>query len=653
MPDPIEELREKFRDSIVDRGMTRYERNAVDGSGEVWTVEGDDTLKDSRSQYTVTFSTERGKYHCDCYDTQYGQSRENKVCSHSLAVMIYRRMERVKDDLDLGEDEGPENACERLLDEVWPHPDYRDGQKEVMVDCLETLFEEGKDTYILCAPTGFGKSPVGYTLAYAAGLMTRCNGSFSEKCERARERAQNPPAPESVGYYVTPQNILLNQLDADYGGLDTFGMVKGRSHYSCSECTSSCSDGPCRFDDDMYCTSYAPARDEAIESAVTNTNFSMFMVHPQIQRRGALVVDEAHMMPEYVLGHVEVQLREDRLAEEDLELPKFEEFEDYVDWANRAALKIGATLEQLSMDLQLQAESGSAPDRDAVKKYERLERLKGKLERLVDDWQSVEEPWVVDYDDSFYDEWKEEYVDKVTFRPITPYRFMDDLVFEKGEKTIISSATPPKAEQLGLEPEEVKVEEVESSFPVDNRPCYIDPVGKMSSSTRSNNLDDLLDFVETVSVGNTLIHAHTYKFAQEIHEGLSERVGEAAVDLQDGDRREGSLNDWKNSEAKFFVSVNMYDGVDLKDDICRTNIVCVCPFPYLGDPQVQKRKEEEGDEFFNWQTAMRIQQAYGRSTRSEEDWSNTYIVDSNFGWFFDRHEEECFFDWFKEAIEYA
>lgn len=1100
--DPIEDLYEKFRDSIVDRGLKRYENGAVAERGDgMWVVDGDQSLNDTRSGYTVTYSTEDEKYNCECYDNQYGLSRERSVCSHVMATIIHRRMQSVResvmgsDDADPGdEDEASESHCEKLLDELWPHPDYRNGQQEVMIDCLETLFKEGKDTYILCAPTGFGKcvtpdtlvdtgdglkrmgelgpdgsvrsfdsdemsfttketrekfdlgvqdtisietssgytvegtpehrvkvlnedgevawrrlenvsegdtvpvniqknesgevrsvkkpvsveemaegysnrlpesvdidedvarflgwfvgdgsidggtievtceegreeavsdvvreagfgfdinisdysgkqavdirvsskelaglveelcyvdggkrvpsevlssppsvrsaflnglfgadgtvnnthlsystsredlsedvqqllrslgivsqrrektgtykdeeytswrvvvsgedvdtfdsevgefysaaktgyeslvggerdtnsktipnvqgliqsvwddfvetdhgldlhrksglpkvidsyrhdsagprkpshekvheildfmgveseeadqlrgladlpvyydevetvepgesrvydinvedthnyvsngivshnSPVGYTLAYAAGLLTRASGdTFEEQCETALSRAKKDFATESVGYYVTPQNILLNQLDADYGDLSTFGMVKGRSHYSCSECTGSCSDGPCRFDDDLNCTSYTPAKNSAFESAVTNTNFSMFMVHPEVERRGSLVVDEAHMMPEYVLGQVEVELREDRLANENLELPEYEDFEDCVDWAWETAGVLQTTIDQLAHDLKLQSAGGSAPDKDQVRRYERLERLKNKLDRLVEDYRTHEEPWVVEYDDSFYDDWKEEYVDKVTFRPVTPYRFMDGLVFNNGQKSIISSATPPKASQLGLDPESVHVEEVPSTFPIENRPCYVDPVGKMSSNYRDDNLPDLLDYIEEVAYGNTLIHAHTYKFAQNIHDGLAERVGEKAVSLQDGDRREGSLNDWKNSDAQFFVSVNMYDGVDLPDELCRTNIVCVCPFPYLGDPQVQKRKEVEGDEFFNWQTAMRIQQAYGRSTRSEEDWSNTHIVDSNFKWFFRQHEEECFFDWFQEAVEFA
>lgn len=554
----------------------------------------------------------------------------------------------------------------KLLDLIWPFPGYRrlDGstvmieseeetdsaaQKSVMLDAIEALFEDGKDCFTVSAPTGFGKSPVCYTLGYAVGLLQRVSAEdrpLAEAAEKAFSRVSEKSSSE-LAYYVTPQNILLDQLDEDFGGMDTFGMVKGRSHYPCPESAGSCSDGPCRFDDDMDCSSYAAARDEALESAVTNTNFSMFMVHPKITQRECLVVDECHMMPEYVLGQVEVDLREDRL-EDDWELPEYDEFEEYVDWMRPKVHELARKLEELNMVLQQQSQRGS-PERELVIKYDRLERLKSKMDRLVADWASEEEPWVVQHD-TIWDDRKNAEVEKVNFRPITPYRFMDGLVFDKGQKVILSSATPPEPEILGLEPENVLMKEVESPFPVENRPCYIDTVGKLSKSNRKENIDKLIGMIHKVSAGNTIIHAHTYGFAEEIADRLGAIEGDGNVMLQSADDREGSLRAWENSDAQFFVSVNMYDGVDLEGDLARTNIVCVCPFPYLGDPQVQKRKEVEGDKFFNWRTAMRIQQAYGRTTRNPEDWSNTYIVDSNFHWFYD-YNQDLFFDWFKEGVE--
>lgn len=371
------------------------------------------------------------------------------------------------------------------------------------------------------------------------------------------------------------------------------------------------------------------------------------MVHPQISARPALVVDEAHTMPDDVLGQVEVKLRSDRLAEFDWSIPDCDDFQEYVDWMKPKAKDLTEKLEEIKSTLEMQAQVGDV-DQQLVKKHNRVERLKGKMVRLADDWELHEEPWVVQEKDE-YDERKEEYVTTLTFRPVTPYRFMGNLVFSKGSKVVISSATPPKPELLGIDPSKAVTNAIPSEFPVGNRPCYVDPVGKMSKKHRMDNLPRVARKVTRLAVGKTLIHCHTYKFARELAKKIGGIDGPESLMIQDRNNREESVELWKESDKQYFLSADMYDGLDLKDDACRTNFLCVCPFPYLGDPQIQKRKEVEGDRFFNWNTAMRIMQGYGRSTRSKEDWSNTYILDSNFVWFY-KQNQDLFFPWFDEAL---
>jgi Rad3-related DNA helicase len=47
--------------------------------------------------------------------------------------------------------------------------------------------------------------------------------------------------------------------------------------------------------------------------------------------------------------------------------------------------------------------------------------------------------------------------------------------------------------------------------------------------------------------------------------------------------------------------------------------------------------------------AQAIQQAAGRCTRGPGDWSETYILDSSFEWFY-RKNFKLFEDWFKDAL---
>lgn len=533
---------------------------------------------------------------------------------------------------------------------VWPHKEYRQDQKEVVIDILKAFYDDGYDNYILSAPTGFGKSPVCLTVAHIGGMLSGATGSDVDKmAEDVLRHYQEAESMES-GYYVTPQNILLDQLQDDYGSLPIFSMFKGRSNYTCTQDRgATCQDGPCRFDNKLSCSSYVGARERALGSPVANTNFSLYMVHPDLEKRPMLVVDEAHMMPQYVEQHVEVELRQDHLNQFVWDMPNFDEFEDYVDWMRPKAQDLKERAEELREKLHVESSMQNVNSR-LVSEYNRVERLENKFSRLITDWKFNEEEWVVNHTKQ-YDNRKGEYVDTVKFQPITPYRFMDFLVFGKGEKTLISSATPPGPELLSIEADNTARLKLDSPFPPSNRPCHYENVGMMSNSKRDENLPDLIDYTLDVSEGKTILHAHTYQFAGEIADALSDEVGDDDVLLQKSDSRESSLNRWKGSDAKYYVSVNMYDGIDLKDDLCRTNIICVVPFPYLGDPQVKRRKEKEGDRFYNWRTAMRIQQAYGRTTRSKDDHSETHIIDSNFGWFYSQNKN-LFFDWFKEALEW-
>ena len=57
----------------------------------------------------------------------------------------------------------------------------------------------------------------------------------------------------------------------------------------------------------------------------------------------------------------------------------------------------------------------------------------------------------------------------------------------------------------------------------------------------------------------------------------------------------------------------------------------------------------EGPGWYDWQTALRLVQTYGRSMRSDTDHAVTYVLDSNFPQFVRRHGE-LFPEYFMEAL---
>ena len=72
----------------------------------------------------------------------------------------------------------------------------------------------------------------------------------------------------------------------------------------------------------------------------------------------------------------------------------------------------------------------------------------------------------------------------------------------------------------------------------------------------------------------------------------------------------------------------MAEGVDLKGELSKFQILCKIPFPFLGD-KVVKKKMSKWDWWYNTQTIRTIIQSVGRSIRSETDTAVTYILDSD------------------------
>ena len=52
------------------------------------------------------------------------------------------------------------------------------------------------------------------------------------------------------------------------------------------------------------------------------------------------------------------------------------------------------------------------------------------------------------------------------------------------------------------------------------------------------------------------------------------------------------------------------------------------PYPNKGDKWIDAKMQIYPG-WYNWQTKLRLVQAYGRSVRSKDDWAKTYVIDSS------------------------
>ena len=102
-------------------------------------------------------------------------------------------------------------------------------------------------------------------------------------------------------------------------------------------------------------------------------------------------------------------------------------------------------------------------------------------------------------------------------------------------------------------------------------------------------------------------------------------------------------------DATVLVSPSMSEGVDLRDDLARFQILLKVPYPSLGDKLVRKRMHK-WSWWYPMQTVKTVVQAVGRAIRNEDDHAVTYILDADWRRFYGQNKE-LFPAAFKDAVK--
>ncbi|MFA5434374.1 MAG: helicase C-terminal domain-containing protein, partial [Candidatus Paceibacterota bacterium] len=115
-----------------------------------------------------------------------------------------------------------------------------------------------------------------------------------------------------------------------------------------------------------------------------------------------------------------------------------------------------------------------------------------------------------------------------------------------------------------------------------------------------------------------------------------------------GERNE-VLKHWMRLDNAIFLSVAFEQGLNLEGPEYPMNIVAKVPFPNLGDDWIQARNKYDNYMWYSKTVAIQVQQACGRTTRTLNDNSMTYILDGSFGPLLARNKN-LFQKWFLDAL---
>jgi ATP-dependent DNA helicase DinG len=256
---------------------------------------------------------------------------------------------------------------------------------------------------------------------------------------------------------------------------------------------------------------------------------------------------------------------------------------------------------------------------------------------------------------------KENYeVVKVELKPLDVSTYCKSL-FEKCSRTLIMSATILNhnafCRNVGLNPNEVKFIQLASDFPLEHRPilslniAYLNYNNLQSSEIKlsiAKTVDNLMSLHKN---DKGIIHTTSYEQLNFIKENISEtNVRRLLVTDPEIQRDDVIFEHTKNTtKPTVLISPSFHTGLDLKDELSRFQIITKVPYPNKSDRWTNAKREVDS-EWYYWQTALKLIQAYGRSVRSKDDWARTYILDSAFEYFVKKNKD-MLPSWFIQAIK--
>lgn len=547
-----------------------------------------------------------------------------------------------------------------LIEQHFPLDEFRPGQKEC-IEAILTAFNNGKRFVILEAPTGSGKSVIGMTVA-----------KFFEKA-----------------YYLTIQKILQDQLTKDFTN-DSVKSLKGRNAYKCNywevymekyadqpdkmkqmEMEAKdpiiqktianpklpASEGVCLVREKRSKSGlcfpcgegsltastcpYWKALGESLEAHTCIMNFNSFLyqtsVTDRFKPRSLMVIDEAHNAEPQLMDFVSLNLTDKAWRQEGVRIPEYDSAEKYAQYFDEIHLH------------------------EKIEDIIRLANFTRDFKK-AEDWKKVLLQYKIFLDSVTTGDWVPKWENKgpwnkVTLKPIFVDKHANRYLFGYGNKILMMSATilQPKViyDSLGIDPSEAYAYRMKNRFPVENRPIYFQPIGSMSFKNKESTTPKMITAIEEIANNypdkRGIIHTHNFEIARNILTNCNKALQKRLIYQENYESKDEMLAEHTKKTNGIIIAPAMHEGLDLKHDLSRFQIICKIPYPSFQDNEQLKIRMQLSQDYYDWLTALKLVQSYGRSIRDENDWADTFILDQDFD-LFKKKCHKLLPEWFTEVV---
>ena len=521
----------------------------------------------------------------------------------------------------------------------FPKESFRPGQREALSQ-IDQHFLSGKRYVILEGPTGSGKSAIAKALAEKYGA-----------------------------YMLTSQKTLQEQYATDFPDI---AVVKGRSSYPCDLEPGGWADtavcvqkkrktmDPCVLAKDgtylnekaaetrnLGCA-YARALGEGRRAKITLFNYHAFWAHKRTglwTPRELMILDEGHNLESLAMDMVQLTLKAT-----DVPLENHDSIQSLMAKLNTKSGAYFGELKRKWGDAKTKMAT-ALPGKEKSKALREMVRLENLMRSIMLAFKRYSESRVMGYEGPRFDEQWVMHSEalpgtmapqSISLKPIFAGDFVPGLFLGMGARVLFMSATILDKEiycqSIGINPDEAAFVTMPCMFPVENRLNHVIPCGNLSYKTYREGIRGVIGGIRQVLRKHQgqrgIIHSHSWKILKDIKAAIPDR---RLIFQEPKTRhsREDCIDALIQSKDGVLVAPAMHEGLDLKGDLSRFQVIVKVPWPSFADPQIKARVRID-DEWYIWQTCLKLVQSSGRSIRATDDFAATYLLDSGFLKFMDR-----------------
>ncbi len=530
-----------------------------------------------------------------------------------------------------------------LLDNFPSHLQARDAQKEIL-DAIQENLKLGYKKILLSAPTGIGKSAIAMTLA------------------KSYEKS----------FVVTSSKSLQDQYVDDF---EVLVPVKGKSNFPCfksmekkgidlqeydvairkgltcdlGECEERTREGKrqnCKFKpqilnfvagdfDEIICP-YYEQKYSALIADHSVWNYSSYFqaikynqsAYADFLNRNISIFDEAHSIEDKIIQFVGIEILKTHIDECGIRTASY----DLSDIEMIVQL-LRDIVEFYARQVKEIRESRSYQENPDYNRISKLDANVDRFTRARVEIASDPENFIINEPEKE----EEEKLKSIAIKPLDVSKYVK--LFCITPFQIFMSATIDKTsfcENMGFSQDEIAfVDTPRSPFPLENRKVKFLNTARLSyQSPKVNENRVWLEIDEILSKHKNergLILTSSRIRCRNIIKNLSSknkgRIRMCHARNPDGKTPDDVIKEHANSKNGVLISSSLWQGVDLKDDLSRFQIIAKSPYPNYTEKWV-KSKMGRYPLWYPSQTITKILQGFGRSIRSKDDWAATYVLDS-------------------------